>query len=169
MNSDERRKVENQLLMLGLRQLTDPQLIEQLGQLVTGHEFLLGLINECDQDQRSAMFEAIRPHLRFEPWPLDRYIAKLKQHASNIDSAVNPIEVGDRTFQPVPAAEATGCVLTLKCHKCTGAEDFYGETPVTAMLLARESGWVFDIAIQKHICPRCPAVRERKPKANLPN
>jgi hypothetical protein len=62
MNQDERRKLENQLVVMGLNRLDDPELIQEMAKLINQHPgfsnphaFFLGFINECDQSKRREM------------------------------------------------------------------------------------------------------------------
>lgn len=185
MKDDDRRKLENQLIVMGLNRLDDPALIPVLANIVNthpgftnSHAFYLGLLNECDQTKRTEMYEALKPHLKFPVWPLEKYINMLKEHAGNVETHGRPVTVGEKQpikfggieFEEVAADSAEGCILELTCHKCTQSAEFYGLTPVEAVSVARSEGWVRDLLLQKEICPKCPAVREvkrRKTRANL--
>jgi hypothetical protein len=185
MQDDDRRKLENQLIVMGLNKLDDPALIPALANIINSHPgfsnphaFYLGLLNECDQAKRTEMYEALKPHLKFRVWPLEKYVRLLKEHASNvastwappkIESEKQPVKFAGKEFEEVAADSAEGCILKLTCHKCTKSEEFYGLTPVEAVTVARAEGWVRDLMLQKEICPKCPAVREvkHKRKANL--
>src|SRR3954468_5966695 len=86
MNQDAKRKLENELLKMGLAKLSSPELIAQLAQMINQwpgdkHEFLMGLINECDDKDRSEMYNAIRPHLKFKALPLDTYVCHIAERA----------------------------------------------------------------------------------------
>jgi hypothetical protein len=159
MNQDEKRRLENSLIRMGLAKLDDRQLMPQLGAIVSAakdpHEFLRGMLNECAQDKRVEMYEALRPHLRFAPKPLDVYIAELKEHAGNVESWGDAVKVGENKYEVVPVGESTGAVITLRCSTCTRTHDYYGDTPVQAVILARQDGWVRDKATQKEVCPKC--------------
>lgn len=74
MDQDDKRKLDNKLMSMGLGRLDDPGLIAQLGYLVQDHSHLGEMVRAVEPEKRSEMFEAIRPHLRFEPWPMDRYL-----------------------------------------------------------------------------------------------
>lgn len=161
MNDDEHRTLENQLLVRGLAGLESPLLIEQMAALVTDHWFFMGLLNEVVAEQRTAAYEAIRPHLKFKPWPLEDYISALAREASELESRMTPISVGGAKLRVVPQYEATGVVLTFTCAKCTKMARFYGETPVTAAIEARKKGWVRDLLNNNEICPKCPAIRTK--------
>jgi hypothetical protein len=179
MNDEQKRKLENQLVVMGLSQLNDPELIIEMAKLINAHpgftnshSFFLGFINGCEQEKRTEMYNALRPYLKFDVWPLEKYVAKLKEHASNVASYYDPVQLSDepvkfggKEFRQVKPGEADACILTLTCYKCTKTEDFMGLTPVEAVTVARSVGWVRDLEMQKEICPDCPAVRldERKP------
>lgn len=154
MTAAEQRKLENQLIVMGLKGLNDPELVPQLARLVPDHKFLTSLINECAQEKRSEMFEAIRPHLKFKAYPLDWYINQLKMRAQIAESRDNPIVCGNKTLRQVAQQEATGCVVELRCWKCRKTQTFYGSTPVCAMIDARKVGWVRDIARNHEACPK---------------
>jgi hypothetical protein len=182
MNADEQRRLENQLMVMGLNKLEDPALVPAMAALINhgyrlmGHDFFLGLINECEQERRYEMYEALKPHLKFKPWPLEKYISVLKEHAGNVASTWAPTEIGEKKsaqpikfngheFEEVAPDDAEGCLLTLTCYKCTRKADFHGITPVQAVMVARHDGWVRDLVMQKEICPKCPAIRPRTARA----
>lgn len=162
MQDNERRRMENQLMMMGLKRLDDPQLIAQLGHLVTDHWFLMGLINECDQEKRVEMYEAIKPHLKFKPKPLEDYILMLKEQANAMATLYKPVEVGEQKMEYCLPQQATGVVIEMRCYKCTRIQRFHAKTPVQAAIKAREKGWVRDLGENKEICPKCPARRTAK-------
>jgi hypothetical protein len=161
MNDNQKRRLENQLIVMGLNKLNDPLLVPQMARLIPDHNTFLGMLNSCDKEKRTEMYEALRPHLKFQAWPLESYLIRLKEHASNLDSKFKPIKVGDQKFQETSRDTATGCIITLTCCKCTRFEEFYAPTPVQAMCMAREKGWVRDLVREKEICPKCPAIRKK--------
>lgn len=158
MKLDEQRKLENQLIVMGLNKLHDPNLVPQMARLIPGHEIFAGMLNECDQDKRREMYEAMRPYLRFKPLPLDTYMNQFKEKANAIDSQTTPISIGKQKFEEVAPEEATQCIATLTCAKCTRQKSYIGDTPAAAATAARQAGWVRDLTLQKEICPKCPAV-----------
>lgn len=179
MDIEGRRKLENQLIVMGLNRLEDPELIPELAKLINthpgftnSHAFYLGMLNECNQEKRRKMYDALRPLLTFDVWPLEKYVMLLKQHAGNVESHGHPYKVSDEPvkfggneFREVMPDAAEACLLKLTCYKCTGTEEFYGLTPVQAITVARDTGWVRDLAAQKEICPKCsplPDLRSRE-------
>src|SRR5262249_44658822 len=150
-------------------------LISQLGFLVQDHEHFRSLLVRCEPENRSAMYDSLRPYPRFTPKPLDVYIAESaeraeKQRLPTID------EVGNIHFEPKLAAKvgdeaiAQAAVnaslaehhLTVTCRSCTKQETFSGVRKADAVQAAREAGWVYYEVDGKvrEICPDCPAVRQ---------
>lgn len=78
MNATEKRQLDNELMSMGLGKTNDPNLILQLAMLVQGHEHFMEMIQACEPAKRTEMYEAMRPHLRFEALPLDRYLVYRK-------------------------------------------------------------------------------------------
>ena len=159
MNSDAKRKLENQLMVMGLGGLSDPNLIQQFAMIINmygeklgGHHAFFGkMLASCDPDKRTAMYEALRPHLMFDPKPLDSYIADIKEQASrNI-----PIVVGQEQFEQVDQPDATGAIAEFNCYRCTAFNRYLGETFVDAVVMGRNEGWVRDLVRQKEVCPKC--------------
>lgn len=171
MQDDARRKLENQLVVMGLSKLEDPELIVEMAKLINAHpgftnshSFYLGFINGCEQEKRRETYDALLPHLKFKVWPLDTYIRLLKEHAANVESYYDPVKVGTEPikfagneFQQVSPGDAEGCILKLTCYKCTQSEEFYGLTPIEAITVGRADGWKRDLGMQKEICPKCAA------------
>jgi hypothetical protein len=165
MNAEEKRKIENQLMVMGLRQLSDPEMVIQMARIINAHPgytdphaFYMGLLGECDPQQRNDMYEALRPHLKFAPWPLDRYEALLAEPTAHVQSSERPVLINGKEYAEVPAADSEWCFLTLTCHKCTRSEEFGGFTLVAAMQVARTDGWVRDVLKQKEVCPKCSGI-----------
>jgi len=149
--------------------------MSQLGYMVMNHEHLRSLLVRCEPENRSAMYDSLKPYLRFTPKALDVYIAESAERAANqdlptIDSA------GNINFSPAPTYEMTGDtaaaqtavnevfakhVLTVTCRSCTKQEQFTGDTKYDAIVNARLAGWVYyEMDGQpREICPDCPAVR----------
>jgi hypothetical protein len=176
MNDDERRRLENQLIVMGLNKLTDPELVPQMAKLIPDGGTLAAMLNECDQAKRGEMYYALKPYLPFKPLPLENYLDFFKRRADAIDSEYSPVRLGEpvyddspvmmggRKFREVSASEAEACIMKLTCHKCTKAEEFMGLTPVQAVSVARADGWKRDLALQKEICPKCAAGQMKRKK-----
>ena len=130
-------------MVMGLARLEDPELIAQLGRLVTDGGFLAGLLNECPLAKRREAYEAIRPHLRFKPLPYEHYEHFFRIRADAIASSYSPVIVGD-------------CILRFTCYKCQKRKKYRGRTPADAAVKARKAGWVRDLTLNKEFCPKCP-------------
>src|SRR5258708_22094216 len=82
MEPKDKRRLENELVVMGLAGLNDPELIQQLADLVSAwpgdkHDYMRDLLNECDADKRSEMYEALRPKLTFKALSLQQYEAQI--------------------------------------------------------------------------------------------
>lgn len=170
MNHKEKRAVENQLLAEGLAPLNDPELIQQLANLVSHwpgdkHDFMRDLINECEPDKRYEMYHAIAPKLKFKPLQLEQYIAQIALKAgalisqgrmSVVGDAPKPIEIGGHKVSLVPKrTAAASAVAFVRCHRCSAEDKFIANTPVGAMLEARKAGWTREKGVNKEACPKC--------------
>lgn len=169
MNQKEKRQLENELLTMGLADLTDPELIQQLADLVSAfpgdkHDFMRDLLNECDPDRRYEMYHAIAPKLRFPALPLPQYETQIALKAGSMISQgrmrvegapARPIEVGGHKLAVVPQSLASGAVAIVRCYSCSEVEKFLADTPAGAMIEARKAGWVRDKGLNKETCPSC--------------
>ena len=169
MEANEKRLLENFLIREGLAGLSDPDLIQQLANLVTNfpgdrHRFLEDLINQCDADKRTEMYGAIAPKLGFAALPLSDYEVRIRNRASELVSqrrmrvegeAPRPIEVAGEKYEAVSEAEATACMVTVTCYKCPKKKQYISDTPAGCMIMARKDGWVRDKGVNKEICKQC--------------
>ena len=175
MRDEERRKLENQLMVMGLPGLDSADLVVQMANVINAHpgftnshSFYLGMLNGCPGAKRREMYDALLPHLKFKVWPLDKYEQKLKEHAANVESYYDPVKIrtdepikfGGKEFQHVRPEDAEGVIVKVTCYKCTAEAEFYGITPVEAITVARGDGWKRDLAEQKEICPKCAAAEQ---------
>jgi hypothetical protein len=69
-----KREIENFLLANGFGGLEDKNLIHQLAFMIQDHQHFGEILRGCAPAERNNCYEAMRPHLHFEPWPLDRYL-----------------------------------------------------------------------------------------------
>jgi hypothetical protein len=174
--AEEKSAINRMLQSHGLGRLEDGSgLMSQLGYMVMDHEHLRSLLIRCEPENRSAMYDSLKPYLRFTPKTLDTYIAESAERAANQD--LPTIDgAGNINFSPaltpeldpdVAAAQdaVNGAfakhVLTVTCRSCTKQESFTGDTKYDAIVNARLAGWVYyEIDGQpREICPDCPAVR----------
>jgi hypothetical protein len=187
MDQKEKRQLETALVKLGLAGLDSTgeptaELVSQIafmvdswhpvenrmGEWVDKHCFLRDLLNECDADKRTDMYNAIAPQLKsFKPHSLAKYESMIAEKAGKLLSqrrarvtgdAPKPIEIGGNLVHIAPnAAEANCGWAIVKCHACEKVEKFLDITPVGAMTKARRAGWVRNTALQEETCPDCAA------------
>lgn len=169
MDAAEKRQLETQLVRMGLAGLKangepSPELIQQIaaivnnwkgapnrhGEWIDRHKFLRDLFAECDEADRGEMYSAIKPHLNFPVLPLvcyetmmtERMSALVSKGAARLEGqAPRPIEVGGKKYARVPSAYATHAVATLRCQRCWKKKRFIADTPVGAVIAARNAGW----------------------------
>jgi hypothetical protein len=145
--------------------------IAKMALLIRDHKHLENILSGQDGKTRQEIYDAVRPHLRFTPWPLDSYVAAMGRTA---EAKQLPIQNPDGTLREFSPAQDVRTVqksaedaiardlakrtLTMVCVKCLRQEQFFGigtETPVTVILKAREQGWVFNPANETETCPQC--------------
>lgn len=71
------REVHEHLCRHGLGGLDDPNLIHQMAFLIKDHNHFRSVILAVEPKDRRDAYEAMRPYLNFEPYPLDRYLLVL--------------------------------------------------------------------------------------------
>jgi hypothetical protein len=181
MDAKEKRQMETHLLRLGLAGLQEngdpsPEFIQQIaaivnnwqtspnrhGEWIDKHKFMRDLLAECDASYRNEMYSAIAPHLSFKALPLasyetmitERMEALVSKGAARVEGrAPHPIEVGGRKYGPASASEATHGMATLHCQRCWKKKRFIADTPVGALIAARNAGWAR--MPEKWTCPGC--------------
>jgi hypothetical protein len=165
---DDQHEMSRYLMRHGFSPL-GPDTVAQLAFMVQDHETLRKLIIKIEPEMRSQAYDALRPNLRFEPFPLDTYIVQTKEKAAN--ARRDEIEVA---AEEAINREASKIALQLTCAKCSTTESFpaFGSSDMyrdLALAKARRLGWtrskfrdrkgvVHDI----EICPNCPS-RARLP------
>ena len=169
-----RKTINNYLGNRGLSTLDDPRgLVQQLGFMVEGHDHFKQMINKCPPQERRNMYEALRPHLRFEPKPLDVYVSELGMEAEaqklptlDVDGKLHeyrPAEI-QTVVRDVVEETLAQHHLVLECRKCTKTATFHGGRKVDAISNARQAGWTYGLnqpagsdEIRRYeICPDCP-------------
>jgi hypothetical protein len=195
LNAKDKRSLETQLVAMGLAGLQangdpSPELVQQmaavvnswkdcpnrLGEWIGKHEFLRDLLNECDRDKRSDMYEAIRPFLKFKVKAFNHYELMISEKAGNFVSKrkmrvtgerEKPIQVGDHKILITTPENGTLGWAMLRCHQCERIEKFLGKTPVDAMYKARAAGWRRNVALEQESCPECakPLIVQQEGKA----
>jgi hypothetical protein len=152
MRSAEEKSAINRMLQShGLGRLEDgAALIAQLGYMVQDHEHLRSLLVRCEPENRSAMYDSLKPYLRFTPKALDVYIAESAERAANqdlptIDSTGNIHFKEPPTYElgsdPAVAQAAVNEMfanhhLTVTCKKCTKTQAFSGVRKADAVQAA---------------------------------
>jgi len=137
--------------------LGEPGVVETLSWLVEGHQHFTELLRACDPPLRREMYEAMRPHLRFNADPLDAYVATAKAHAEAAELPVmdengilHPYRVG------VIETEPASVELWAQCAQCQKEATFAGANLGDAIFTMRTSGWAYDESTaQRNLCPEC--------------
>src|SRR5215472_15284644 len=102
MQTQDKSAINRMLASHGLGRLEDGAgLMAQLGFLVQDHEHLRSLLARCEPENRSAMYDSLRPYLRFTPKPLDVYIAESAERAARQDLPTIDA-AGNVNFRPTP-------------------------------------------------------------------
>lgn len=173
MNQKDKRKLNTELMVMGLAQLNDPNLILQMANLISDwpgdkHEYMTDLLITCDPENRYEMYNAIAPKLRFKALSFPQYESQIAIRAGEMVSqgrvkvegqAPKPIEVGSHKLEIVPADEATEVMATVCCQLCPKVERFLDPTPAGAIIKARRAGWMRDPGVNKETCPDCVSAR----------
>lgn len=131
------------------------------------------LLSDTEPEMRRDVYEAMRPHLKFQAKPLDWYETQAKERAEREKLPILGPDGKLLEFRPTQdvssalkhaqalldeaVAEKT---LILRCRKCTVVEKFHGlehETKVDVILKARKKGWIYDGRGETpaEICPSC--------------
>lgn len=152
----------------GMPNLQDPNLVKMIAYVCSEVRFAQALV-ACVPEKRTAMYEAMRPYLRFTAQPLDVYMARAKEMAAQKEQARER-----NTVESIIEREASKKTLTLSCGKCMKEETFYCVNTTTAaradaVMEARKKGWVLQpkrseggiLEGQMEVCPKCPAYRPK--------
>ena len=168
MDAILRGKINRYLGDRGLSTLENPgALVQQLGYYVRDHDHFRQMLTACEPAARTAMYDALSPHLRFTAKPLEDYVIAAKEmaereqlpqwdaRAQNFGMYKAP-EI--RTVETAITEAVAKFRLDVVCKKCTRVESFYSTTKYDAVRAAREAGWVYMDEGQKsyEICPQCP-------------
>lgn len=182
MTQDEKRQLENLMMVKGLNGAIDPDQLQFLADMVSRwpfnrQEFFTDLLNECEPTKRYEMYQAIAPRLSFKALSFVEIETAIAAKASKMVShkamrvvgdAPEPVHVGGKKYAVVDAFESDQAMATVKCHVCHREEHFLAPTPVGAMIEARKAGWTRDRAINKERCPDCPELKPRRAVIVLP-
>lgn len=137
--------------------IDEPGTLAQLAFLVEDHYHFTELLRACEPTLRREMYEAMRPHLRFQAMPLDLYDIAAKEHAA---AAQLPVMDTNGNLQPytIPAVEVPEVELYASCRKCGKEGLFYGDRKADAIQNMRHAGWAWnelDICGLSSLCPDC--------------
>ena len=155
MNANEKRQLENELTVMGLPGLDDPNLVQTMADIVSGYpmpservDFFCDLLNECEGARRREMYEAMRPRLSFDVPSLDVCEARIAAKAERIIRPKGlPTESKDDGV-----VEKT---IVLQCRGCGKIEEFAEVTTAGAMMLAKKTGWGRGPLPGKEYCAEC--------------
>ena len=93
--TEEHAAINRMLQSHGLGRLEDGAgLMSQLGFMVQDHEHLRSLLVRCEPENRSSMYDSLKPYLRFTPKPLDVYISESAERAAREDGVCQPPPYG---------------------------------------------------------------------------
>lgn len=162
MNDTDRRKLENQLIQVGFKGINDPELIPELAKLIPNHEVLRAMLNDCSRIERWTMLDALRPHLPFEANTVEWYENRTAEKFVAYENERNRIIAGDQEFERIAKELATHVVITLKCSNCPAEKNYAGDSPLGAVILARQDGWARERATNKEVCPKCECTDRSK-------
>lgn len=172
MNQQQRRDLENWLMVHGLDGcLADPEKLQVFADLVSQwpgdkHDFLRDLLNECEVSSRYEMYQALAPRLKFKALSFSQYEAQIALKAGAMVSqkrmrvegnAPKPIEINGHKVNITRPEESNCGWCIVRCHVCDHTEKFIADTPVGAIIKARQAGWVRAKGIDKETCADCAA------------
>ena len=144
--------------------------IKALAPMILNHAQFASIIMAASGDTRQALYDAVRPYLRFRPKPLDVYVAEAgrKAEAERLPTIEDGKLVAFKPAQDVGSADRVRAAmaeemrkktLVLKCN-CGREESFHrawDENSNDVILRARRAGWVCDFKseVPREICPEC--------------
>jgi hypothetical protein len=152
----------------------DPNLvvgmIARIAPRVRDHEHLMNKLSTVPAEWKQIVYDILKPNLRFEAWPLHRYMSAAADRAvREMLPTMNTEGKFEHFHKPEIIVDAEAALarslakrtLTLACSKCAEEGKFYGvgeETPIAVMMKARRAGWVYDNTgdTPREICPKCP-------------
>lgn len=165
MTEQQRRELETSLIRSGFKGLNDPELLPEMAKLITNHEVLRALLNECSRMERNAMLQAVKPYLPFEAYDVEWYENRTAEKFEQYEETRRRMIVGDQNFEEVCKELASHVVVTLTCSRCTRAINYAGESPLGAVILARQDGWVREKATNKEVCMKHKCADRSKKQA----
>ena len=165
-NQQSKSFVDRQLKRFGIGSIGEA--IAALAKTIRDHKHLETFLTSIDDlESRQEVYDSIRPHLRFEAWPLDRYVAAANSMAERQqlpilgeDGKLHAFKPAQdvKTVEKMIAAVVADRRLTLTCSKCTEQDTFFRvgmETAVDVRIKALKDGWIL---VPKELCPKCRPV-----------
>ena len=155
MIQDEKRRLENELTVMGLPGLDDPALVQVMADIVNGYPmpgervgFFCELLNECEGARRREMYEAMRPRLFFA---VPSLAACEDMIAAKAERMIRP------RGMPAPLKEEPfeTRAVDMVCDACAKTERFEGLTTATARLEAHKAGWGRGLEAGTVFCASC--------------
>ena len=157
-SSAERSTINRALMSHGLG---------QLGYLIADHDEFRQLLVRCEPADRRAMYDSMKPYLRFEAKAFDTYIIEAQREAEAKQLPILDAETGElRQYRAPEIGMAQTALeeglakghLEVVCRKCTRVEVFSGLNKADAIKKAREAGWTYNelLGDGREICPICP-------------
>ncbi|MES2136119.1 MAG: hypothetical protein V4502_03540 [Pseudomonadota bacterium] len=192
MPEDSAFLINHALRSKGLASLSEgPALVAQLAMFVRDDKHFRALINACEPEERSNMYNALAPNVRFKARPLADYLIELAQDAERQQlptlgpkgelqefktPVINtePPAVEPKTDAAIATAAIAEAVakerLHVVCLLCTREDVFRGVTKEEAVEQLRAAGWRAgskyvgeDVEREAvEMCPRC--VKARAPR-----
>ena len=178
MNATLKRRINRYLGDRGLPDLDGPGLFAELAAHVRDHAHFLSLLVTCVPEERSNMYNALAPNLRFKAKPLEEYITEARNQAEreqlpwiaedgtlqqyyppevDSQSAIDGQIIKDQnTIEGALAPVVAKWRLTVRCKRCTREETFYGADKWEAVMAAREAGWIYSLDRQVEYCESYP-------------
>lgn len=141
--------------------------IAALAGTIRDHKHLQRLVTETEPSMRTAFYESVRPHLKFQAKPMDVYIADAKQMADREQLPVIQQDGTLKAYSPPQDVATTEKAMAfaiakrnlyLTCSVCEKNDVFFTvgtETPVAVVMKARRAGWVYDPVDKTETCPAC--------------
>ena len=140
--------------------------IAMLAGTIRDHKHLEQLLTSCSGEERTMLYESVRPHLRFVAKPLDVYISHVAEKAEReqwpvmVDGKLTEFKSAQdvATTQKGIANVLKQKTLKLVCFRCTKWEEFPqigNETAVDVSIKARKVGWVYNVTTHTETCPKC--------------
>ncbi|HEY1800081.1 MAG TPA: hypothetical protein VGG46_04020 [Terriglobales bacterium] len=163
MKTKDRLKISHELKKMGFGGIEDVNLFAQIAVLYQNHNSFRGLLMSTAPDQRQIAYDALRPHLRFTPKPLDVYEREIKEKAEReqwdtFDGSAYPKAFKTPTLTEMAENAIRENVFEAKggleavCAHCLTTKVFRGRNRKEAEKDFHSEGWRTDGC--KDYCPQ---------------